>query len=202
MMNTYSHKPVKYPAFRARPNREQGGALFIVIILFLLILPLLMLAYLRNTLANYQQSSQLYWRVQATDAANAQLALLKPQIDAALAGGLLEGSSDPPAWFINTTNATTAAAVTPNSASFWQTCAADRLCDKPAAVTINNGTGRQSFHIEQMVLPTGMADPVACNMQGYMGVMYNIFIHAESPNALATGGVTVQSAYRACVKFN
>lgn len=178
---------------------QKGAALFTVVILFLLILPLLMVTFARHTFSNQQMSASSFWQEQSETAAKAELANLRTQIEQSMANGLLEANASPPSWYVNTGDVSVAAQVKTNSSSFWTRCEASGLCHA-ASIKLNNGTGRQDFAIKELVTPTGIANSTACGVDGFTAVYYNIFINAQASTNTASGGTTIQSIYRACIK--
>jgi Tfp pilus assembly protein PilX len=180
-------------------RHQQGAVLFTVVILFLLVLPLLMLAFDRHTQNNNEMSASALWQERSEDAANAQLAIIRANIATNIANGLLEAMPTPPAWYVNTDDPTIAAKVATGSASFWQTCKASNLCEA-STITVNNGTGRQNFVIKQLVTPTAISNSTVCGVDGFAAVFYNIFINATASANAAAGSTTIQSIYRACIK--
>ena len=178
-----------------RSARNQGGAaLLVVIALFLIILPIALLAIFGRTLQNDTFSGSYLWRAQARDAANQQMAALRSTLAQTIGtGGLLEYQASPPAWYVgNTQN------VQPASASFWRGCQQNHLC-QATTVTLANGTGRQSFQVLQLVTPTGVVDNTLCN-PGYTAVFYNVWVQATASANPAAGSATTQAVYRACIQ--
>ncbi len=184
------------------PRHQRGAALLIVIALFLIILPVALLAIFGRTLQNDTFSGSYLWRAQARDAANAAMASLRANIAQSIGqNSLLEYQPNPPAWYIPppASSAPSTSYVTPNSASFWSTCQAQSLC-AATTLTLPNGTGRTQFQILQLVTPTGVIDPTLCNTQGYVAVFYNLWVQATATNNPAAGSSTTQAVYRACVR--
>jgi hypothetical protein len=107
--------------------------------------------------------------------------------------GLLEYQASPPAWFV-----TQASRVNPVSVGFWQKCATQGLCQQ-SQVQLGNGTGRRTFTVRKLVLPTGVIDPALCNTQGYVAVFYTLWVQALASGNPAAEAATTQSVYRACV---
>jgi Tfp pilus assembly protein PilX len=175
------------------PRSQRGAALLVVIALFLIILPIALLAIFGRTLQNDTFSGSYLWRAQARDAANQQMAALRSTVAQSIGNdGLLEYQASPPAWYIgNTQN------VQPNSASFWSGCQTNNLC-QATTVTLNNGTGRQNFQVLQLVTPTGVIDDTLCN-PGYIAVFYNVWVQATATANPAAGSATTQAVYRACI---
>ena len=176
-------------------RRQRGAALLIVIALFLIILPVALLAIFGRTLQNDTFSGSYLWRAQARDAANAAMASLRANIAQSIGqNSLLEYQPSPPAWYISNTQN-----VVPSSANFWSTCQTQKLCNA-TTVTLPNGTGRTQFQVLQLVTPTGVIDPTLCNTQGYVAVFYNVWVQATATNNPAAGSSTTQAVYRACVR--
>jgi Tfp pilus assembly protein PilX len=185
------------------PRRQRGAALLIVIALFLIILPVALLAIFGRTLQNDTFSGSYLWRAQARDAANAAMASLRAQIAQSIGqNSLLEYQPSPPPWYIGNAqsqNPGSPGYVVPSSASFWSTCQTQSVCNA-TTVTLPNGTGRTQFQILQLVTPTGVIDPTLCNTQGYVAVFYNVWVQATATNNPAAGSSTTQAVYRACVR--
>jgi hypothetical protein len=162
--------------------------------LFLILLPLGLMALFQRTLQNDQFAQSALWRTQSRDAANQTMAQLRSAVANSIGtAGLLEYQASPPAWFV-----TQASQVNPVSVGFWQKCATQGLCQQ-SQVQLNNGTGRQTFTVRELVLPTGVLDPTLCNAQGYVAVFYTLWVQALASSNPAAGAATTQSVYRACV---
>jgi Tfp pilus assembly protein PilV len=175
-------------------RRQRGAALLIVVALFLILLPLALMAIFNRSLQNDQFANSALWRAQARDAANQAMAALRANVAQTIGnGGLLEYQPNPPSWYVSPS-----AQLQPTSASFWQTCAANNLCQS-TQVTLNNGTGRQTFTVLQLVTPTGVIDPTLCGQSGYVAVFYNLWVQATATQNPAAGSASEQSVYRACV---
>ncbi len=177
-----------------KSRRNQGGAVLLVVVaLFLIILPLALLAIYGRTLQNDTFSGSYLWRAQARDAANQAMATLRSNIAQSIGTyGLLEYQESPPAWYVATTTH-----VQPASASFWSSCANDDLCQS-TTVSLNNASGRKSFQVLQLVTPTGVIDDTLCN-PGYVAVFYNVWVQATASANPAAGSATTQAVYRACI---
>lgn len=176
-------------------SRQRGAALLIVVALFLILLPLALMAIFQRSLQNDLFAHSALWRVQSRDAANRAMAALRQTVAQTIGtGGLLEYQPSPPPWYV-----APSAQIQPASAGFWQTCAANNLCQK-TTVTLQNGTGRQTFDVLQLVTPTGVIDPTLCGEQGYVAVFYNLWVQAAASSNPAAGAATEQAVYRACVK--
>ncbi len=177
-----------------KPRQGQRGAVLLVMLsLFLVILPLALLAIYARTLQNDTFSSSYLWRAQARDAANQAMAALRGSIAQSIGtDGLLEYQSSPPAWYV-----ANAGNVQPASAAFWSGCASGKLCQS-GSVTLANGSGRTSFRILQVVTPTGVIDDTLCN-PGYVAVFYNVWVQATASANPAAGSATTQAVYRACI---
>ncbi len=175
-------------------HAQKGAALLVVIALFLIILPIALLAIFQRSLQNDSFSGSYLWRAQARDAANQQMAALRSTVSQTIGtGGLLEYQASPPTWYVgNTQN------VQPGSASFWTGCQSKQLC-QATTVTLANGTGRQQFQVLQLVTPTGVIDSTLCN-PGYIAVFYNIWVQATASANPAAGAATTQAVYRACIQ--
>jgi Tfp pilus assembly protein PilX len=177
-------------------RRQRGAALFIVVMLFLILLPLGMMAIFQRSLQNDQFAQSALWRVQARDAANQTMAQLRSDVANSIGtAGLLEYQASPPAWFVTQAQASQ---VNPVSVGFWQQCATQGLCQQ-SQVQLRNGTGRQTFTVRELVLPTGVIDPTLCNAQGYVAVFYTLWVQALASSNPAAEAATTQSVYRACV---
>jgi Tfp pilus assembly protein PilV len=178
-------------------TKQRGAALLIVVALFLILLPLALMAIFNRSLQNDQFANSAYWRTQAHDAANQAMAALRRNVAQSIGtGGLLEYQPNPPAWYVNALGASS-----PIAASFWQTCASNPtpLCQS-STLTLNNGTGRQTFNIQQLVTPTGVVDPTLCGNSGYVAVFYNLWVQATAAQNPAAGSASEQAVYRACVR--
>jgi hypothetical protein len=174
--------------------RQRGAALFIVVALFLILLPLGMMAIFQRSLQNDQFAQSALWRAQARDAANQTMAQLRSAVANSIgSAGLLEYQANPPVWFV-----AQASRVNPVSVGFWQQCAAQGLCQQ-SQVQLKNGTGRQTFTVRELVLPTGVLDPTLCNTHGYVAVFYTLWVQAIASSNTAAEAATIQSVYRACV---
>ncbi len=174
-------------------RNQRGAVLLVVVALFLIILPLALLAIYGRTLQNDTFSSSYLWRAQARDAANRAMATLRSNIAQSIGTyGLLEYQASPPAWYVATTTN-----VQPASAGFWNTCASQNLCQS-GNVTLANGSGRTSFQVLQLVTPTGVVDDTLCN-PGYIAVFYNVWVQASASANPAAGSATTQAVYRACI---
>lgn len=177
------------------PRRQRGAALLIVVALFLILLPLALMAIFQRSLQNDQFAQSAQWRAQSRDAANQAMAALRSTIAQTIGtSGLLEYQPSPPSWYV-----TPSAQLQPTSSQFWQSCAANRLCQS-TTVTLQNGTGRQTFNVLQLATPTGVIDPTLCGQQGYVAVFYNLWVQATASANPAAGSATEQAVYRACVK--
>jgi Tfp pilus assembly protein PilX len=173
--------------------RQRGAALFIIVVLFLILLPLGVMAIFQRSLQNDRFAQSALWRAQARDAANQEMAKLRNDVANSIgSAGLLEYQSSPPDWFV-----TQASQVNPVSVGFWQQCATQGLC-KPSQVQLDNGTGRQTFTVRELVLP-GVIDTALCNAQGYVAVFYTLWVQAIAGSNPAAEAATIQSVYRACV---
>lgn len=176
-------------------RRQRGAALLIVVALFLILLPLALMAIFQRSLQNDQFANSALWRAQSRDAANQAMAALSKAVSQSIGGNaLLEYQPNPPAWYVDNVTA-----VKPNSASFWQTCADQGTCQR-TNITLQNGTGRQTFTVLQVVTPTHVVDPTLCSQQGYVAVFYNLWVQATATANPAAGSATEQAVYRACVK--
>jgi len=175
-------------------RRQRGAALLIVVALFLILLPLALMAIFNRTLQNDQFANSALWRAQARDAANQAMAALRSTVAQTIGtGGLLEYQPSLPAWYVAPSSK-----LQPTSAAFWQTCAANNLCQK-TTVNLSNGTGRETFTVLQLVTPTGVIDPTLCGQSGYVAVFYNLWVQANASQNPAAGGAAEQAVYRACV---
>ena len=177
-------------------RRQRGAALFIVVVLFLILLPLGLMSIFERSLQNNRFAQSALWRSQARDAANQTMVQLRSAVANSIGtNGLLEYQANPPAWFVNQ-----ASNVNPVSVGFWQKCADAHLCQQ-SQVQLNNGMGRQTFTVRKLVLPTGVLDPTLCNAQDNVAVFYTLWVQAVAsgnPSADAEAS-TIQSVYRACV---
>jgi Tfp pilus assembly protein PilV len=179
-------------------HHQRGAALLIVVALFLVLLPLALMAIFQRSLQNDQFANSALWRSQARDAANQAMTALRSNVAQSIGtGGLLEYQPSPPAWYIPPS-----AQLQPTSASFWQTCASNTtpLCQS-STLTLANGTGRQTFNIQQLVTPTGVVDPTLCGNSGYIAVFYNLWVQATAPQNPAAGSASEQAVYRACIRL-
>lgn len=172
---------------------QRGAALLVVVALFLIILPIALLSIFGRSLRNDTFANSYLWRAQSRDAANQAMASLRANIAQSIGtSGLLEYQPSPPSWYIGTTTN-----VQPSSASFWTSCASNNLCNT-STVSLANGTGRQSFQIQQLVTSTGVIDNTLCN-PGYIAVFYNVWVRAVASANPAAGSAITQAVYRACV---
>ena len=175
-------------------RQQRGAALLIVVALFLILLPLALMAIYQRSLQNAQFSNSAQWRAQSRVAANQAMPELRSAVAHTIGtGGLLEYQAAPPAWYVSN-----ASVIQPTSAVFWQTCAAQNLCDE-TQVTLPNETGRQTFTVYRLVTPTGVIDPTLCRQSGYVAVFYNLWVQAVASSNPAAGAATEQAVYRACV---
>lgn len=190
-----SIESVGWPRHGVKGARKQrGAALLIVVALFLVLLPLALMAVFQRSLQNDQFANSAMWRAQSRDAANQAMSSLRIGIAQAIGtGGLLEYQPNPPSWYV-----TPSAQVQPTSAAFWQSCASNNLC-QGTTITLNNKTGRQTFNVLELATPTGVIDPTLCGTSGYVAVFYNLWVQASASQNPAAGGVSEQSVYRACV---
>lgn len=176
-------------------KRQRGYTLFIVVIVFLLLLPLIVGVYSERSMTNIYQSISASSQVAADNVANMALADFRRDIDDALRSGLLEYQGTTPDWFMNDDD------VDVRSSEFWETCNTLHLCDIPSLVNAPLGSNPNvNFTIKRLLTPTGVTDPVICGQDGVIGVFYNIFVYAKAERAPAYEGVTLQAVYRTCQK--
>lgn len=179
---------------------QRGAALLVVVALFLIILPIALLSIFGHTLQNDTFAGSYLWRAQARDAANQALTSLRANIAQSIgSSGLLEYQPNPPSWYVPINPSSPPTGLNPASASFWNSCASQNpaLC-AATTVTLANGTGRQTFQIQQLVTPTGVVDNTLCN-PGYIAVFYNVWVRATASANPAAGSSITQAVYRACV---
>ncbi len=185
---------------RCTRRGQRGAALLVVVALFLVILPIALLAIFGRSLQNDTFAGSYLWRAQARDAANQALASLRSNIAQSIgSAGLLEYQPNPPSWYVPINPSSPPTGLNPASASFWDTCASQSpaLCNA-TTVDLSNGTGRQTFQIQQLVTPTGVTDNTLCN-PGYIAVFYNIWVRATASSNPAAGSSITQAVYRACI---
>lgn len=175
-------------------KKQKGAALFMVVIIFLLLLPLIVGVFFNRSVSNGSQGVSTTSHEAAANTGDMALAALRGQIDTALMGGLLEYQGTKPAWFI--TNP-----VDVRSSDFWKTCQANGLCVQSTLSAPSGTNPSTAFTVTELVTPTGVTDPVVCGQDGFVGVFYNIFIHTQAANVPANGGNTLQSVYRTCQKI-
>ncbi len=180
---------------RINKNDQKGAVLLVVVVLFLVILPLLMAIFMTHNAAGTTQGITSSMRSTASDVAKQQLAVFRKQIDAALMNGALEYQATPPAWFVKSNNM---AQVNVRSTTYWNTCAQNNLCQQSTVAQVNQGGGSTNFTVSQLVVPTGITDPLICGQNGFVAIFYNVFIHVQAQNSIANGGNTLQSTYRTC----
>lgn len=191
-MNTLTRTPS-----HRMPGKQNGAALLVVVVLFLIVLPILIATFMQHTVDGTAQGVASNVRSAAADAGGRALSALRQQIDTALTNGPIEYQSSPPAWFIGSGKT-----VDVRSSGFWSTCKANGLCvDSSVNQPIGTGTNTTSFTVNELVTPTGVTDPMICGQDGFVAVFYNIFIHAQADNIPADGGDTIQSVYRSCQRF-
>jgi hypothetical protein len=175
------------------PRHQHGAAMLMVVIVFLIMLPIAIGMFMRHALTNTAEGVSAVVQTGASSVAEMALAQLRPQIESALNGGLLEYAQNKPAWFVSQP-------IDLRSDNFWQTCAAANTCVN-TTISADSGASVLAFKVNEVVTPTGLVDPFICGEQGFVGVLYNLFIHVQPVNSPSISGSTIQSVYRACQKM-
>lgn len=176
---------------RSLPRAQRGAVLLFVVIIFLLILPILIGAFMKHSVQSTETSVTMSNSAVANQAARIELASMAGDLTTALGNGLLETQPSPPQWFINSQT------LNVRSDAFWSSCAANNQCQTLSVNQPNGSNGITTVAIQRLVVPSGVTNSNACPADGFVAVYYNIFIHAQTTQA-KDGGSMIQSVYRAC----